>query len=91
MWDSKKKENLETQSFAEYLEDLQFVLQQMAYGPAKTLCYERLKILQCRFELHLLYNNEVEATEACSVPYRDFYNVRKVMYLDFWVFIVKTT
>ena len=50
LFDAEKGELLEVPSFAEYLEDLQSVLDPMAYGPAKTLCYERLKILQCRFQ-----------------------------------------
>ena len=62
----------ETHSFDEYFDDLQFIFRLMAYGPAKSLCYKRLKILQCRFRLHLLLNDEVEATESHSVPYRDF-------------------
>ena len=71
-------EIFETHTFDDYIEDLGSIYKLMAFGPAKTLCYRRLKILQCRFKLHLLINNEVEATEAHSVPYRDFYNVRKI-------------
>ena len=71
-------ELFETYSFDEYISDLQFIYKLMAFGPAKTLCYNRLKILQCRFKLHLLLNNEAESTESHSVPYRDFYNVRKI-------------
>eukprot|EP01083_Nonionella_stella_P033266 91079_1 len=71
-------EIFETHSFDDYLEDLGFIYKLMAFGPAKSLCYKRLKILQCRFKLHLLLNHEVEATESHSVPYRDFYNVRKI-------------
>eukprot|EP01083_Nonionella_stella_P024731 68183_1 len=67
-----------THTFDEYLKDTQFMHKLMAFGPAKTLGYHRLKILQRRFQLHLLLNRQVELTEACSVPYRDFYNVRKV-------------
>lgn len=34
--------------------------------------------MQRRFQLHLLLNRDVELAESASVPYRDFYNVRKV-------------
>ena len=34
--------------------------------------------MQRRFQLHLLLNRDVELAESSSVPYRDFYNVRKV-------------
>eukprot|EP01084_Bolivina_argentea_P036373 67307_1 len=74
----EKQEIFELYSFDEYISDLQFIYKLMSFGPAKTLCYKRLQILQCRFQLHLLLNNEVESTEAHSVPYRDFYNVRKI-------------
>ena len=69
-----KNELFEMHSFEEYIQDLQFIYKLMAFGPANTLCYKRLKILQCRFKLHLFLNNEVEATESHSIPYRDFYN-----------------
>ena len=66
VYDSENMEYLETHSFEDYLDDLQFILKLMAFGPAKTFCHERLNILQCRFKLHLLYNNEVEHSRSAA-------------------------
>eukprot|EP00479_Gromia_sphaerica_P008811 TRINITY_DN3513_c0_g1_i1.p1 TRINITY_DN3513_c0_g1~~TRINITY_DN3513_c0_g1_i1.p1 ORF type:complete len:76 (+),score=11.44 TRINITY_DN3513_c0_g1_i1:231-458(+) len=48
------------------------------FGPVKTLTYNRLRILEARFNLHILLNEENEVKEAKKVPHRDFYNIRKV-------------
>ena len=47
-------------------------------GPAKTLAFQRLKVLEARFNLHTLLNSDRELMSQKSVPHRDFYNVRKV-------------
>jgi AMP deaminase len=38
----------------------------------------RLRVLEARFNLHELMNNELEAAAQRLVPHRDFYNVRKI-------------
>ena len=65
-------------SFEEYQNDLQAVMDLVSLGPAKTMCYRRLKILQSRFVLHQWLNDGVEVLEVKSIPHRDFYNVRKI-------------
>ncbi|ETO22913.1 AMP deaminase Amd1, partial [Reticulomyxa filosa] len=65
-------------SCADFLSDLDQVMELTTFGPAKTLCYRRLQMLEARFELHLQLNDETELKESRQVPYRDFYNVRKV-------------
>ena len=47
-------------------------------GPVQSLAYKRLQLLEQRFEMHVLLNQEREAAAQRSVPHRDFYNVRKV-------------
>ena len=47
-------------------------------GPIKSLCFKRLQLLEARFNLHVLLNQEAELAAQKSVPHRDFYNVRKV-------------
>ncbi|CAN0567691.1 unnamed protein product, partial [Ectocarpus sp. 12 AP-2014] len=47
-------------------------------GPVKSLCFKRLQLLEARFNLHVLLNQEAELAAQKSVPHRDFYNVRKV-------------
>ena len=71
-------EVFEAMSFDEYMHDLQQVMDLTAFGPAKTMCYRRLKILHSRFTLHQWLNDKVEVLEVKSVPHRDFYNVRKI-------------
>lgn len=47
-------------------------------GPVKSLCYKRMQLLEAKFKLHVLLNQEAELSAQKSVPHRDFYNVRKV-------------
>lgn len=49
-------------------------------GPVKSLCFKRLQLLEARFNLHVLLNQEAELAAQKSVPHRDFYNVRKVRF-----------
>ena len=53
-----------------YLKDLNTVLKLASDGPAKTMCYKRLKILEGRFKLHLYFNNDSEMREVSQIPYR---------------------
>eukprot|EP00484_Ammonia_sp_Unknown_P004505 CAMPEP_0197054918 /NCGR_PEP_ID=MMETSP1384-20130603/53193_1 /TAXON_ID=29189 /ORGANISM="Ammonia sp." /LENGTH=305 /DNA_ID=CAMNT_0042488283 /DNA_START=41 /DNA_END=954 /DNA_ORIENTATION=- len=71
-------EVFEEKAFDEYMADLQKVMDLVSDGPAKTMCYRRLKILQSRYTIHNWLNDNVEVLEVKSVPHRDFYNVRKV-------------
>ena len=73
-----QREIFQERSFHEYQHDLKEVMDLTAFGPAKTMCYRRLKILQSRFTLHQWLNDKVEVLELKSVPHRDFYNVRKI-------------
>lgn len=76
-----KRSNLEVfeeKTFDEYQQDLQTVMDLVSFGPAKTMCYRRLKILHSRFILHQWLNDNVEVLEVKSIPHRDFYNVRKI-------------
>lgn len=49
-------------------------------GPVKSLCFKRLQLLEARFNLHVLLNHDAELAAQKSVPHRDFYNVRKVLF-----------
>ena len=37
-----------------------------------------MQLLEARFNLHVMLNQEAEQAAQKSVPHRDFYNVRKV-------------
>ncbi|CAK4078537.1 unnamed protein product [Aphanomyces euteiches] len=47
-------------------------------GPVKTFAFKRLKLLEARFNLHVLLNSDRELVSQKAVPHRDFYNIRKV-------------
>ncbi len=44
----------------EYLSDLLFLMDVISHGPCKTFAYNRLKIIEARFRLHLLLNEHIE-------------------------------
>ena len=44
----------------------------------KSLCFKRMQLLEARFNMHVLLNQDAELRAQKSVPHRDFYNVRKV-------------
>ncbi len=50
----------------------------MNAGACATYSYNRLAILQAKFNLHCLLNESRESAAQKSVPHRDFYNIRKV-------------
>jgi AMP deaminase len=62
----------------EYWADMEVLNAIISSGPCKTFAYNRLKILEARYRLHLLMNEHLELAEQKLVPHRDFYNVRKV-------------
>ncbi|KIJ64424.1 hypothetical protein HYDPIDRAFT_89984 [Hydnomerulius pinastri MD-312] len=65
-------------SIKEYFVDLDYVLEVISDGPAKSIAYRRLKYLASKFEMYTLLNEPQELAAMKLNPYRDFYNVRKV-------------
>ncbi|CAM9724225.1 unnamed protein product [Ectocarpus sp. 4 AP-2014] len=65
-------------SVKEFFTDLKELNGIIHSGPVKSLCFKRLQLLEARFNLHVLLNQEAELAAQKSVPHRDFYNVRKV-------------
>ena len=51
-------------------------------GPLKSFCYRRLSYLSSKFQLHVLLNELRELAAQKAVAHRDFYNVRKVKYIE---------
>eukprot|EP00484_Ammonia_sp_Unknown_P010444 CAMPEP_0197076868 /NCGR_PEP_ID=MMETSP1384-20130603/212326_1 /TAXON_ID=29189 /ORGANISM="Ammonia sp." /LENGTH=1122 /DNA_ID=CAMNT_0042515727 /DNA_START=113 /DNA_END=3482 /DNA_ORIENTATION=+ len=75
---SLQSERFSLHSFDEYLHDLQDMYSFIEYGPARSLCFNHLEMLQRRFRDHLLLNKQIESNEVQQVPFRDFYTVRKI-------------
>eukprot|EP00033_Pygsuia_biforma_P004831 GCRY01005296.1.p1 GENE.GCRY01005296.1~~GCRY01005296.1.p1 ORF type:complete len:740 (-),score=199.59 GCRY01005296.1:314-2533(-) len=80
--DEQAKERGETlsvvHSWNTFCKDLQSLMVTSSYGPVRSFCHRRLKILDAKFNLHTLLNDSLEIREQQKVPHRDFYNVRKV-------------
>ncbi len=64
-------------SLHEFYNDLRAVMR-LVEGPAKSLAFARLSLLEKKFETHLLLNEAAEIAAVKLQPRRDFYNVRKV-------------
>ncbi|KIJ17660.1 hypothetical protein PAXINDRAFT_129917 [Paxillus involutus ATCC 200175] len=75
---SDKQPLFEIPSIREYFVDLDYVLEVISDGPAKSIAYRRLKYLASKFEMYTLLNESQELAAMKSVPHRDFYNLRKV-------------
>ena len=67
-----------TVSLAEFVRDMRTLMRTLENGPVNSLCNDRMKMLEARFELYHLQMKEVEDQRLKSVPHRDFFNVRKV-------------
>lgn len=57
----------------------------------KSFTFRRLQYLQSKFKLHCLLNENKELAAQKEIPHRDFYNVRKVGFMQrlcyvFWFF-----
>jgi len=61
-----------------FFDDLIWIMELISHGSTKTFCYKRLRLLQTRFHLHNMLNEQLEREETRNCPHRDFYNVRKV-------------
>ena len=62
----------------EFFGALREVMETISHGPCKTYSYNRLRILEARFQLHLLLNDHLELLQQKTNAHRDFYNVRKI-------------
>eukprot|EP01112_Ceratiomyxa_fruticulosa_P010299 TRINITY_DN2716_c0_g2_i4.p1 TRINITY_DN2716_c0_g2~~TRINITY_DN2716_c0_g2_i4.p1 ORF type:complete len:463 (-),score=81.09 TRINITY_DN2716_c0_g2_i4:574-1962(-) len=63
---------------SEFYRDLSNLMKCTSFGPCKTLCFRRLRLLEAKYNLHMLLNDGEELACQKLVPHRDFYNVRKV-------------
>ncbi|CAG9328800.1 unnamed protein product [Blepharisma stoltei] len=65
-------------SAREFYSDLQFVLRSSYEAPNKSFCYTRLKLLQMKFQMHMMCNANRENIHVTSRPSKDFYSITKV-------------
>lgn len=76
--DSEGKELFAPINRNDYLTSLHQLIELCHSGPSRTYCYQRLQLLEARFDLHELLNGEAEVLHQKQIPHRDFYNVRKI-------------
>lgn len=62
----------------EYYDDMNTLFHIRSSGPVSSYAYQRLRLLQTKFELYTMVFGDQEAQDAMDTGHRDFYNVRKV-------------
>ncbi len=75
---SESSEIVVAVSLPEFVKDMRTLMRTLESGPVNSLCNDRMKMLEAKFELYHLQMKEVEDQRLKSVPHRDFFNVRKV-------------
>lgn len=61
-----------------FADDLSALMAVVNHPESRSFCYRRLLLLQERFNMYILLNEDRERLAQIRVPHRDFYNVRKV-------------
>ncbi|XP_052155775.1 probable AMP deaminase [Oryza glaberrima] len=61
-----------------FFTDLHYMLRVISAGNTRTVCHNRLNLLEHKFKFHLMLNADREFLAQKTAPHRDFYNVRKV-------------
>jgi hypothetical protein len=65
-------------SCTEFYDDLRRTMKVVLHPPTKDFCHKRLKLIETKFKMYLLLNEDKEVAITRINPHRDFYNVRKV-------------
>lgn len=74
----RRKPLFKSLSFSKFAEDLLRLSQIIEDPECRTFCYRRLMLLQERFNMYIILNDNRERLAQVAVPHRDIYNVRKV-------------
>lgn len=67
---------------SEFAKDYCRLLDIVSNGPVKTFCYNRLKVLDARFQLHKLLNSTREQQDTQTDDPKDFSNGASVQYIS---------
>jgi AMP deaminase len=76
--DDSRTNRIPVPSVDEFYIDMDFLHDLRTSGPVQTYCFNRLQLIQTKFELHGMVHTTTERNEMKSNCHRDFYNVRKV-------------
>ena len=77
-FDEAKTNLMPVPSVDEFYNDMDFLFDLRSSGPVQTYCFNRLQLIQTKFDLHGMVHTTTERNEMKSNCHRDFYNVRKV-------------
>lgn len=78
-------------SLQEFAEDLAKLMAIMNDPESRSFCYRRLMLLEERFNMYLILNDNQERLAQVAVPHRDLYNVRKVDVHGMCLWLVKVS
>mmetsp|Transcript_62035 Transcript_62035/g.134577 ORF Transcript_62035/g.134577 Transcript_62035/m.134577 type:complete len:713 (-) Transcript_62035:37-2175(-) len=78
LYDGQGKSLFEVPSLANYYDDMETIFRARSSGPISSYCYQRLRLLQTKFELYSMLSGDAEVEQVARTGHRDFYNVRKV-------------
>jgi AMP deaminase len=76
--DEQQRNMIPVPTVDEFYNDMDFLHDLRSSGPVQTYCFNRLQLIQTKFELHGMVHTTTERNEMKSNCHRDFYNVRKV-------------
>ena len=76
--DESKRNKFVVRSVDEFYQDMDFLFDLRSSGPVQSYCFNRLELIQTKFELHGMVHTTTERNEMKANCHRDFYNVRKV-------------
>lgn len=74
----RRRPQFQAPPLSEYATDLTSLMNIINDPECRSLCYQRLVLLQRRFDMYIVLNEKNERLSQIRVPHRDFYNVRKV-------------
>ena len=62
-------------SIADFTEGVGRLFAIRSNGPVVSYAYQRLRLLEAQYNVHVMLNGEAEMDEMMATPHRDFYNV----------------
>lgn len=74
----RRKPDISSLPLSNFADDLSHLTSIINDPECRSLAYRRLVLLQERFSMHIILNEDEERMSQIRVPHRDFYNVRKV-------------
>lgn len=74
----RRQAQFSTPTLEGFAQDLAHLMNLINDPDCRSFCYRRLLLLQERFNMYIVLNEDQERLSQIRAPHRDFYNVRKV-------------